>query len=160
MDLKDIKAIIDLMKRSDLSEFEIEDAKFKLRIRRDTQSGGASRNSFAVSPLSIEQASIAPIAIPATPVAPSAPTTSAEDVNVTVIKSPMVGTFYRSPSPDSPSFVNNGSKVTEKTAVCIIEAMKVMNEIHAEVSGTIIEILAENGQAVEYGQPLFKVRKG
>ncbi|MEJ1974487.1 MAG: acetyl-CoA carboxylase biotin carboxyl carrier protein [Lacunisphaera sp.] len=74
------------------------------------------------------------------------------------VKSPMVGTFYRSPSPENPSFVENGSKVEEKTVVCIIEAMKIMNEIQAETKGTVVEILVENGQPVEYGQRLFKIK--
>ncbi|GMA55854.1 hypothetical protein GCM10025858_03570 [Alicyclobacillus sacchari] len=81
------------------------------------------------------------------------------DIDVHVITSPMVGTFYRAPSPESAPFVEVGAQVTSKTVVCIIEAMKLMNEIEAEVSGEVIEVLAENGQLVEYGQPLFKVRR-
>jgi acetyl-CoA carboxylase biotin carboxyl carrier protein len=88
---------------------------------------------------------------------PAAPT---EEPGVGYIKSPMVGTFYRAPSPESPSFVEPNSKVTETSPVCIIEAMKIMNEIQAEVKGTILEVLIENGQPVEFGQRLFKVRVG
>ncbi len=86
-------------------------------------------------------------------------TTPAEEPGVVYIKSPMVGTFYRSPSPESKSFVENGAKVTENMVVCIIEAMKIMNEIQAEVKGTVIEALVENGQPVEYGQRLFKLKQ-
>ncbi len=82
-----------------------------------------------------------------------------EDASLDVIKAPMVGTFYRAPSPDSPPYVDTGQKVEPSTIVCILEAMKVMNEIKAGMSGTIVEILAENGQPVEYGQPLFKIKK-
>ena len=81
-----------------------------------------------------------------------------DEVGFAYVKSPMVGTFYRSPSPENPAFVENGSKVEEKTAVCIIEAMKIMNEIQAEAKGTVVEILVENGQPVEYGQRLFKLK--
>ena len=85
-------------------------------------------------------------------------TAGADEAGFTYVKSPMVGTFYRSPSPENPSFVENGSKVEEKTVVCIIEAMKNMNEIQAETNGTVVEVLVENGQPVEYGQRLFKIR--
>ncbi|HEY9155955.1 MAG TPA: acetyl-CoA carboxylase biotin carboxyl carrier protein, partial [Opitutaceae bacterium] len=90
-------------------------------------------------------------------ITPAAP---ADEAGVIYIKSPMVGTFYRSPSPESKSFVENGSKVSENTVVCIIEAMKIMNEIQAEVKGTVIETLVENGQPVEYGQRLYKLKQG
>jgi len=83
---------------------------------------------------------------------------SGDEAGFTYVKSPMVGTFYRSPSPENPAFVENGTKVEEKTAVCIIEAMKIMNEIQAEAKGTVVEVLVENGQPVEYGQRLFKLK--
>ncbi len=83
-----------------------------------------------------------------------------EEVGVTYIKSPMVGTFYRAPSPESKSFADVGTKVVENSVVCIIEAMKIMNEIQSEVKGTVVEVLVENGQPVEYGQKLFKVKQG
>ena len=99
-------------------------------------------------------------ATPATPApASSAEKEKAEDPNVETIKSPMVGTFYRAPSPDSANFTNVGKKVDVDSIVCIIEAMKVMNEIQAEVKGTITEILVEDGDAIEFGQPLFKYKK-
>lgn len=85
-------------------------------------------------------------------------TTAADETGFTYVKSPMVGTFYRSPSPENPAFVETGSKVDEKTVVCIIEAMKIMNEIQAEARGSVVEVLVENGQPVEYGQRLFKIK--
>jgi acetyl-CoA carboxylase biotin carboxyl carrier protein len=86
--------------------------------------------------------------------------TGVDEPGFTYVKSPMVGTFYRSPSPENPSFVEAGAKVEDKTVVCIIEAMKIMNEIQAETKGTVVEVLVENGQPVEYGQRLFKIKLG
>lgn len=150
MDLKAIKQVIDLMKRSELSEFELEEEGFKLRLSR--------KNNEVASPI-IQAAPItaaAPAAAPATGAASEA--SVAEEAGISVISSPMVGTFYRSPSPDSPVFADVGTKVNADSVVCIIEAMKVMNEINSELKGTITEILVENGDAVEFGQPLFKVK--
>ena len=164
MDLKEIKQIIDLMKRSDLTEFAVEEEGFKLRIRRGT--AGAPVVSSSGSGFS----SVSPAADPAQPAPPLVLTTPsvgqmrpalpADEPGIGYIKSPMVGTFYRAPSPESPSFVEPNSKVTETSPVCIIEAMKIMNEIQAEVKGTILEVLVESGQPVEFGQRLFKVRVG
>ncbi len=153
MDLKTIKQVIDLMKRSELSEFEFEEDGFKLRLSRE------SNNS--VAPIIQSVAPVNPVsATPATPApASSAEKEKAEDPNVETIKSPMVGTFYRAPSPDSANFTDVGKKVDVDSIVCIIEAMKVMNEIQAEVKGTITEILVEDGDAIEFGQPLFKYKK-
>ena len=137
------------MKRSELSEFELEEEGFKLRLSR--------KNGETAT--QILQA--APAAAPAPAPAAAAPENAApaEEVGVSLVKSPMVGTFYRSPSPDSPAFVDVGAKISDDSVVCIIEAMKVMNEIQAETKGTIIEILVENGDSIEFGQPLFKVKK-
>jgi acetyl-CoA carboxylase biotin carboxyl carrier protein len=140
LDLKQIKLIIDLMKRSDLTEFAVEEEGFKLKIRRGTNGLPVVSSSRGSNPVA------------------AAPGT--EEPGITYIKSPMVGTFYRSPSPESKSFVENGTKVVENSVVCIIEAMKIMNEIQAETKGTVVEILVENGQPVEYGQRLFKVKQG
>ena len=152
MDLKEIKQIIDLMKRSDLTEFEIEEQDLKLRICRDSK--------HAVPVIAHAPAPVAaPVAAPAAASAPAAaPAKAAAEDSGLVVKSPMVGTFYRSPSPDSKPFVDVGTAVHADTVVCIIEAMKVMNEIQSEVKGIITEVLVENGQAVEYGQPLFKLK--
>ena len=141
------------MKHSELSEFEFEEDGFKLRLSRE------SNNS--VAPIIQSVAPVNPVAAtPATPApASSAEKEKAEDPNVETIKSPMVGTFYRAPSPDSANFTDVGKKVDVDSIVCIIEAMKVMNEIQAEVKGTITEILVEDGDAIEFGQPLFKYKK-
>jgi len=155
MDLKDIKAIIDLMKRNDLAEFQMEKEGFKIRIKRGTE-------GFAQSMVRTVEAMPAPAALPAgsTPTVGGAFQTlpTAPSANVKEIVSPMVGTFYRAPSPDAASFVEVGQQVDEETVVCIIEAMKVMNEIKAEVKGIITEVAAENGKPVEFGQALFKVK--
>lgn len=150
MDLKAIKQVIDLMKRSELSEFELEEEGFKLRLSR--KNGEAATQIIQAAPAA------APVAAP-TPVAETESAAPAEEAGIRLVKSPMVGTFYRSPSPDSPSFVDVGAKISEDSVVCIIEAMKVMNEIQAEIKGTITEILVENGDSIEFGQPLFKVKK-
>jgi acetyl-CoA carboxylase biotin carboxyl carrier protein len=164
-DLKDVKQLVDLMRRSDLTEFELEQEGVKVRIKRDASTPGGLPQVMATQapfPVAVPAAP-APAAAPAPVVAPAAVPAAASPVpepGVSFIKSPMVGTFYRSASPDSPSFADKGTSVKEDTVVCIIEAMKVMNEIQAEVKGTIVEVLVENGVSVEYGQPLFKVKAG
>jgi acetyl-CoA carboxylase biotin carboxyl carrier protein len=149
LDIKLIKQVVDLMKRSDISEFEFEEDGLKLRL--------SSQSAQAPQVIQAAPAAQAPAPAPAPAAAePAAP--AAEEKGISVIKSPMVGTFYRASSPESPAFVDVGAKVTADSVVCIIEAMKVMNEIQAELGGVITEVLAENGEAVEYGQPLFKVK--
>jgi acetyl-CoA carboxylase biotin carboxyl carrier protein len=166
LDLKQIKLIVDLMKRSDLTEFEVEEEGFKIKIKRNS---GDSPAVVATAPAySVHPFPAAPTPEPARPASPAGQTSSqsasaaaaGDEAGFAYVKSPMVGTFYRSPSPDSPPFVDVSSKVEEKSVVCIIEAMKIMNEIQAEVKGTIVEMLVENGQPVEYGQRLFKVKIG
>jgi acetyl-CoA carboxylase biotin carboxyl carrier protein len=156
VDIKDLKQIIELMKRSELTELEIEEANLKLRLRRELTSelvNYADRPMRTVAPVMVESPAMPPATIPV-----SAPVL-AEDKNVVFIKSPMVGTFYRASSPESTPFVSLGMPLNPESVVCIIEAMKVLNEIHAELSGTVVEILVENGQSVEYGQPLFKIKQ-
>ena len=161
MDLKQIKLIIELMKRSELTEFAVEEEGFKLKIRRGAAGlpvvsmGAGASPSLPV----MEQAAPSPAAaVPsATAGNPGAGNGIKDEVGVTYVKSPMVGTFYRAASPESKPFVDSGSKISENSVVCIIEAMKIMNEIQAETKGTII---VENGQPVEYGQRLFKVKQG
>ena len=152
MDIKLIKQVVDLMKRSELSEFEIEEEGFKLRLSRSN--GDAQAQVIHAAP------PVAQVAAPqpATGAPAEEAAKPAEEDGISVIKSPMVGTFYRAPSPESPVFTDIGQKVGADSVVCIIEAMKVMNEIQSEISGTIVEALVENGEAVEYGQPLFKVK--
>lgn len=145
------------MKRSELTDFAVEEEGFKLKIRRagnglpvvSTSSG--SNSPF--TPAAPAAPAPAPQAAAAAPAAPAG-----DEAGVTYIKSPMVGTFYKSASPESKPYVEPGSKITESSVVCIIEAMKIMNEIQAETKGTIVEILVENGAPVEYGQRLFKVK--
>lgn len=150
MDLRDIKAIIDLMKKNAISEFELEKQDFKIRLKR----GALTVVSTSEEPANI---AYAPVSTPASQVALPVPT--AAPTQELQIKAPMVGTFYRAPSPESPSYVEIGAEVNPETVVCIIEAMKVMNEIKAEVHGVITQVLMENGKPVEYGQPLFKVKQ-
>lgn len=145
------------MKRSDLSEFEVEEQGFKLKIKRGPENVPVvyqGRPAVSVPAGDDEDETPVPAAQPAPATPPG------DEAGVTFIKSPMVGTFYRASSPESKPFAENGTKVTETSVVCIIEAMKIMNEIQAETKGTIVEILVENGQPVEYGQRLFKVKQG
>jgi acetyl-CoA carboxylase biotin carboxyl carrier protein len=162
LDLKQIKLIVDLMKRSDLTEFEVEEEGFKIKIKRNSAEGAAAQTTFSAHPfppgVTVEQPRSAAPAPALLPASPASNTPAGDEVGYTYVKSPMVGTFYRSPSPDSPAFVDVNSKVDEKSVVCIIEAMKIMNEIQAEVKGTVVEVLVENGQPVEYGQRLYKVK--
>jgi acetyl-CoA carboxylase biotin carboxyl carrier protein len=164
LDLKQIKQIIDLMKRSELTEFSVEEEGFKLKIRRGTNGlptiSSAKGSNSPFLPTDYNSVPPMPVPAPLQPVSPSAPAApGAEEPGIVYIKSPMVGTFYRSPSPESKAFVDMGSKIEENSLVCIIEAMKIMNEIQAETKGTVVEILVENGQPVEYGQRLFKLRQ-
>ena len=146
MELKDIKAIIDLMKENDLSVFEMEKDGFKLKLQKEGPAPVAMAAPVALPP-----------AAPAAPLAPAAPE-KVEGPALRDVVSPMVGTFYRAASPESSSFVDIGKTVDEDTVVCIIEAMKVMNEIKAEMGGVIAEVVAENGKPVQFGQVLFRVR--
>jgi acetyl-CoA carboxylase biotin carboxyl carrier protein len=158
MDLKDIKSIVDLMKKNALSEFEMEEGDFKIKLKRDAV--GKPRKGEAMvmqeAPMVLPAAPAPAVPAPAAP-APAAPAPPAPAPEGTEVKSPMIGTFYRKPSPDAEPFVEVGAKVGADTVVCIVEAMKVMNEIKAEVKGTIIEVLMEEGKPVEYGQALFRI---
>ena len=146
MDLKDIKAIIDLMKKNSISEFELERQDFKIKLKR----GG-------VAVVSYEDAPVIPVTTTAV-AAPGAPAPAAASAGENEIKSPMIGTIYLAPSPESGNYVEIGAEVGPDTVVCIIEAMKVMNEIKAEARGVITEILVDNAKPVEFGQPMFKIR--
>ena len=149
------------MKRSELTEFAVEEEGFKLKIRRGTNGlPTVSASKGSNSPfMPADYGSTAPMALPASAAATPAPAAAGEEPGITYIKSPMVGTFYRSPSPESKPFIEVGAKIEESSLVCIIEAMKIMNEIQAETKGTVVEILVENGQPVEYGQRIFKLRQ-
>ncbi len=147
LDLKRVRELIDLMIKNDLVEIEVVDGDSKVLLKRPQPTQ---------VPV-VAQVSAGGVVVGATPeqIQPPAKAESEELVEIT---SPIVGTFYASPSPDSKPYVKSGSPVDEDTVVCIIEAMKVMNEIKAQMDGTIVEVLCKGGQAVEFGQPLFKVR--
>jgi acetyl-CoA carboxylase biotin carboxyl carrier protein len=150
VDLKDIKAIIDLMKKNSITEFELERQDTKIRLKRGLNGNApsAQNDDAPISALPV----LPPISL--TPGTAPLPIASGE----IDIKSPMIGTFYRAPSPEAGNYVEVGTEVNADTVVCIIEAMKVMNEIKSEVKGIITQVLVENGKPVEFGQPLFKVR--
>lgn len=153
MDLKDIKAIIDLMKKNSLSEFELEKQDFKIKLKR-TQNGPVYDEAVPMNyvvPTQPQPGHALTIPVVASPSTPAGPAT-------VEIKSPMIGTLYQAPSPESANYVEVGMEVNPDTVVCIIEAMKVMNEIKAEARGIVTEILVENAKPVEFGQPLFKIR--
>jgi len=154
LDLIKIKQVVDLMKKSDLSEFEIQDQDFKLRIKRDLP--GRAPIAAQAAPVAAAPAPVAAPAPAAAAPAPAAP--AAADPSIKLVTSPMVGTYYATPSPENPPFVTVGSPIKADSVVCIIEAMKVMNEIQSEISGTVVECLVANGTSVEFGQPLFRVK--
>jgi acetyl-CoA carboxylase biotin carboxyl carrier protein len=162
MDIKDIRKIIEMMKQNELSEFELQDEGFRIAIRR--RNGGDSQvvvtpqaaQPVLVSPAPNYAANPAPVTVDDPNGEPAAAPAAAEE-NGHPITSPMVGTFYRASAPDADAFVSVGSEVDEDTVVCIIEAMKVMNEIKAEVRGVVRKILVDNASAVQFGQPLMVV---
>ena len=154
MDLRKLKTLIDLVSESNVSELEITEAEGKVRI---VKSAGVAMAApvvmaapVAAAPAVVAAPAAAPAGAEAAPAAPAAPAGHA-------VKSPMVGTFYRSSSPGAAPFVQIGSVVKEGDTLCIVEAMKILNEIEADVAGTVTQILCQNGQAVEYGQPLFVI---
>ena len=151
MELEQIKAIIVMMKENDLSEFSMEQDGLKIRIKRGPE---GFQQTVSLPPPPVAAPALAPrsdaVAAPSIPVA--------VDPDIKYITSPMVGTFYRAPSPDAPPYADVGKTVDEETVVCIIEAMKVMNEIKAEAKGVITQVMVENAKPVEFGQPLYKIR--
>ena len=153
VDLKDIKAIIDLMKKNSITEFELERQDSKIRLKRGLNGTKSPVVQYEEPALPPPVQSPIPVSSAAPIVTPQPPATGEIE-----IKSPMIGTFYRAPSPEANSYVEVGTEVNPDTVVCIIEAMKVMNEIKAEVKGVITQVLVENAKPVEFGQPLFKVR--
>jgi len=146
MDLRKLKTLIDLVSESSISELEITEAEGKVRIVKAGAPTMVQAPAVMAAPM---------VAMPAPTAAPAAAPAAAPEAEAKVIKSPMVGTFYRSASPGAKPFADVGTVVKEGDPVCIIEAMKIMNEIEADLGGTIARILCENGQAVEFGQPLF-----
>ncbi len=151
MDLRKLKSLIDLVSESNISELEITEAEGKIRIvKADLHPPAAAQTVYMQAPAAPPAAALA-----AAPAAAAPAATEPEVEAGHVVKSPMVGTFYRAPSPGAKPFVEIGDTIKEGQPICIIEAMKIMNEIEADSSGTIKRMLCENGQAVEFGQPLF-----
>jgi acetyl-CoA carboxylase biotin carboxyl carrier protein len=160
MNQKELKELIEFLIEKDIAEFELERGDVKLRVKRQ---GDAAPVVVAAAPVAAMPAPIVHAAAPAAPASsgsaagkPAAP--AEEDENLHIVKSPIVGTFYEAPSPGSPPFVKVGDQVSTGGILCIIEAMKLMNEIEADASGEIVKRLVNNGQPVEYGQPLFAIR--
>jgi acetyl-CoA carboxylase biotin carboxyl carrier protein len=148
LDLQDIKELISLIRENDLSEFQLEQEGFKITLKR-----GADFQPVITTTAAPALAAPAAAGAAAAPAAPAEPAEKLREIT-----SPMVGTFYSAASPESPTYVSVGQEVTEDTVVCIIEAMKVMNEIKAECRGIVAEIAAENGKPVQFGQPLFRLK--
>ena len=158
MDLDEIKKILDLMRENDLAEFELEQEGVKVRLRKNS---GPQWSTHAPAVPAVAYAPPPPAAAaPAGAAEPaSSPLTAAsEDVDLAIIKSPIVGTFYRSPEPDAKPFAEVGQMVKTGQTLCIIEAMKLMNEINAECDGEVVKVYVENGRAVHYGERLFAIR--
>ncbi|MEQ8714672.1 MAG: acetyl-CoA carboxylase biotin carboxyl carrier protein [Cyclobacteriaceae bacterium] len=155
MKAKEIRDLIDFISQSGLEEVNIETEEFKIKVKRNAEM--AANTVMAAAPAPAPVAAPAPAAAPAAP-APSAPAaTASDDAKYQTIKAPMIGTFYRSANPESDAFVQIGDKVTAGQTVCIIEAMKLFNEIESEISGTIVKVLVDNASPIEYDQPLFLV---
>lgn len=157
-DLAQLRELIEMMEAHGVTEVNLRHGNEQWRLRR-----GPSTVAIPASmpmPAAYPSAAPAPLAAPASPAAPAAPAAAAQDPSLSEIKSPAVGTFYSTPSPDDPPFVKVGSKVNPETTVCLIEAMKVFNQIPADCSGVIEKVLVKDGDAIEFGQPLFLVRQG
>lgn len=158
IDLKKLRSLLKVLTDGDVTEFEFEDENTRVRLTRGPAGTPMVVASPSMMPGSImpASASAAPASLPPDSISPES---KADDPNLVTVTSPFVGTFYRSPSPDAPPFVEVGSAVTEGQTLCIVEAMKLMNEIEADQSGTVAEILVENGKPVEFDQPLFRLKK-
>jgi len=157
MDLKRIESLLQLLAEHDVTEFTYKDDDISLKLRLGPPPAVTSLAPMAhVAAAPTPMASQAPEAAPA----PAAAAPEADDPDLVTVESPMVGTFYRAPSPDAKVFCNVGDRVRSGQTLCIVEAMKLMNEIEAEVGGVVAEILVDNGEPVQFGQPLFKIRRG
>ncbi len=155
MELKEIKELIKLVSEAEVSEVEVEKGDFKIAIKKiEDKVTYIQAPVAAPAPIQVSVPA-APVASPTAPAAPAAPTHNAS--NLITVKSPMIGTFYKSSAPDKPSFVNVGDEIKVGSVLCVVEAMKLFNEIESEVSGTIVKVLVENASPVEYDQPLFLV---
>ena len=166
MNQKEIKELIELLVEKDITEFELERGDMKLHVKRGSSAAPAIMQvAPALQPVAVAAAPLAPApsaaASPAQPAAAAVPAAPAEaaDADLVIVKSPIVGTYYEAPSPGTPPFVKIGDTVKEGQVLCIIEAMKLMNEIEAEVSGVLAKMFVSNGSPVEYGMSLFGIRK-
>jgi acetyl-CoA carboxylase biotin carboxyl carrier protein len=159
LDLKELKEILQILEEKEITEFELEEEGMKLRIRKASPSSNHGAAPAVIAPFIPAVLPSAPAPVPSASSA-AAPTAPAEtvDTDVTVVKSPIVGTFYRTPDPNSPPFVDIGDRIRVGQVLCIIEAMKLMNEIEAEVAGEVVKVHRDSGQPVQYGDPLFTVR--
>jgi acetyl-CoA carboxylase biotin carboxyl carrier protein len=154
MELKEIKELIKLVSEAEVSEVEVEKGDFKIAIKKIEEKTTYVQQAPVAAP-QVMQVSVP--AAPSAPAVPAAPVATPAASNLITIKSPMIGTFYKSSSPDKPAFANVGDEIKPGSVLCIVEAMKLFNEIESEVSGTIVKILVENASPVEYDQPLFLV---
>ena len=159
VNMDELRELIGLLRDNGLAELELENEGFRVRLRRESERAESSHVSVPHHDPAAAQTP-APAPAPSGPAHPGtqATTAAAQDQDLHIIQSPIVGTFYRSPSPTAEAFVKIGSNVEPESVVCIIEAMKLMNEIQAEASGEVVKIYVENGQPVEYGQPLFGIK--
>ncbi len=158
MDLRKLKTLIDLVSESNVSELEITEAEGKVRIVKSMPMGSAAPVTYAMAPAPAQAAPVVSVPVVEVASAPASPAAVVPEAAVGhTVKSPMVGTFYRASSPGAKAFVEIGDTIKEGETICIVEAMKILNEIEADKSGTVTQILVENGQAVEYGQPLFVI---
>ena len=154
-DVRKVRRLVELMKEHDLAEVDLKQGDHRIRLRR---SQDPVVTAASLAPVATSVSAATPTG--AAPATPPGPAEAADDANITYVTSPMVGTFYTSASPESPAYINVGDQVGPETLVCILEAMKVFNEIPAECSGIIVSRLVENGDAIEFGQKLFKVQTG
>jgi acetyl-CoA carboxylase biotin carboxyl carrier protein len=155
MNIKEIKELLELMAEHNVGEIEIEKDNAKIKLRK-MATGGIVMQSTPQMMAPMQTA----MQTPAQASVPAAAAQAADEEGVVIVRSPMVGTFYASPAPDQPAYVSVGKAVKDGDVLCIVEAMKLMNEIKSELSGTVTEILVQNGQTVEYDQPILKIKKG
>ena len=160
-DIQDLKVLVEFLKEHGVAEFDLDRGDLKIRLKFNEAPGSAAGLSSLAEALRTAQAAAPQTAAPAAPVAPAtaSPTPAADpDAGLHIVKSPIVGTYYGSPSPGASAFVAPGDRVQKGQVICIIEAMKLMNEIESDASGEIVKCLVSNGQPIEFGQPLFTIR--
>ena len=157
MDLEQLRQILDLVKQHNLSEFEVEHDGLRLRIRKDL-AGSHVLVPLGAAPPPVAAAATDPVSAPAVVASSGPEPLAADEVELAIVKSPIVGTFYRSPEPDAAAFVEIGATVKKGQVLCIIEAMKLMNEIDSEYDGQVVNVYVESGQPVQYGERLFAIR--